>query len=57
MAEHLRSCKPLYEHVRSGDVLNVVTRVMQLTRGKLLKQPTWDEWQASDYLQLDQYNE
>ena len=40
--------------MRSGDVLNVVTRVMHLTRGKLLKQPDWDEWQASEYLQLDQ---
>ena len=57
MAEHLRTCKPSYEHVRLGDVLNVVTRVMCLTRGKLLKQPDWDEWQASEYLQLDQYDE
>ena len=29
---------------------------MRLTRGKLLKQPDWDEWQASEYLQLDQYD-
>ena len=28
---------------------------MRLTRGKLLKQPDWDEWQDSEYLQLDQY--
>ena len=42
--------------MRSGDVLNVVTRVMRLTRGKLMKQPNWDEWQASKYLQLDQYD-
>jgi hypothetical protein len=42
--------------VSSGDVLNVVTRVMRLTRGKLLKQPDWDEWQSSEYLQLDQYD-
>ena len=54
VAEHLRTCKPSYEHVRLGDVLNVVTRVMRLTWGKLLKQPNWDEWQASKYLQLDQ---
>ncbi len=40
VAEHLSTCRPSYEHVRSGDVLNVVTRVMRLTRGKLLKQPS-----------------
>ena len=57
VAEHLRTCKPSYEHVRLGDVLNVVTRVMRLTWGKLLKQPDLDEWQASEYLQLDQYDE
>jgi hypothetical protein len=34
----------------------VVTWVMQLTRGKLLKQPDWDDWQASEFLQLDQYD-
>ncbi len=37
--DHLRTCKPKYKYVQSGDILNVVTRVMQLTRGKLLKQP------------------
>jgi hypothetical protein len=39
-----------------GGVLNTVTRVMKLTRGKLIKQPNWDAWLASEYLQLDQYN-
>ena len=57
VAEHLRSCKPSYELVPSGDVLNVVTRVMRLTRGKLRKQPDWDEWQSSEFLQLNQYDE
>jgi hypothetical protein len=42
--------------VPSGDVLNVVMRVMRLTRGKLRKQPDWDEWQSSEFLQLDQYD-
>jgi hypothetical protein len=56
VAEHLRSCKPTYELVPSGDVLNVITRVMHLTRGKLLKQPDWEEWQTSEFLQLDQYD-
>ena len=29
---------------------------MRLTRGKLLKQDDWCDWQASEFLQLDQYN-
>jgi hypothetical protein len=29
---------------------------MQLTWGKLLKQPDRDEWQALEFLQLDQYD-
>jgi hypothetical protein len=29
---------------------------MKLTHGKLIKQPDWDEWLASEYLQLDQYD-
>jgi len=56
VAAHLSTCRPSYKQVRSGDVLNVVTQVMHLTRGKLLKQPDWDEWQASDYLQLVRYD-
>lgn len=35
----------------------MVSRVMKLTRGKLLKQPDWDDWQNSEYLQLNQYFE
>ena len=30
---------------------------MCLTREKLLKQSDWDEWQLSEYLQLNQYDE
>ena len=55
VASHL-SKKPTYDLVDSGEVLNVVTRVMRLTRGKLLKQHDWEEWQASEFLQLDQYD-
>jgi hypothetical protein len=55
--DHLQTCRPSYELVDSGDVLNVVTQVMQLTRGKLLKQSDWDEWQSSEFLQLNQYGE
>ncbi len=47
---------PSYRVVDDGGVLNTVTRVMKLTRGKLIKQPDWDAWLASEYLQLDQYN-
>jgi hypothetical protein len=39
-----------------GGVLNVVTHVMKLTHGKLIKQPDWDAWLASEYVQLDQYD-
>jgi hypothetical protein len=57
VADHLCTCKPKYKYVQSGNVLNVVTRAMRLTRGKLLRQPDWDEWQQSEVLQLDQYDE
>ncbi len=33
-----------------------MTRVMQLTQGRLLKQVDWTDWQDSEYLQLDQYD-
>lgn len=45
-----------YDIVKSGDVLNFVTRVMKLTRGKLLRQDDWPDWQDSEYFQLDQYD-
>jgi hypothetical protein len=45
-----------YDIVESGDVHQYVTRVMRLTRGKLLKQTDWSDWQTSEYLQLDQYD-
>jgi hypothetical protein len=32
-------------------------RFSKLTRGKLLKTPEWDEWQQSEWLQLNQYYE
>ncbi len=54
--DHLQSCKPSYKLVPSGDVLNVITQVMRLTRGKLMKQPDWEDWQQSEFLQLDQYD-
>jgi len=55
VADYLRKAPP-YQIVDDGDVLNYVTRVMKLTRGKLLQQDDWSEWQDSEYLQLNQYD-
>ena len=55
VAAHLQKT-PTYDLVDSREVLNVVTRIMHLTRGKLLKQHDWKEWQALEFLQLDQYD-
>jgi hypothetical protein len=54
VADHLR-CNPSYQLVDDGGVHNVVTCVMKLTHRKLIKQPDWNEWLASEYMQLDQY--
>ena len=55
VVDHL--CKaPPYEIVESGNVLNYVTRVMRLTRGKLTLQDDLPDWQHLEYLQLDQYD-
>jgi hypothetical protein len=40
-----------------GNVLNTMTKVMKLTRGKLLQQQDWNDWQESEYLQLNQYED
>ena len=48
--------KILYDIVESGDVNNYTTRVMRLTRERLLKQDDWTDWQDSEYLQLNQYD-
>ncbi len=42
--------------MEDGDVLNYKTRVIKLTRGKLLQQDDWSDWQELEYLQLDQYD-
>jgi hypothetical protein len=55
VANYLQRAPP-YQVVDDGDVLNYVTWVMKLTRGKLLQQDDWTDWQASEYLQLDQYD-
>ncbi len=56
VAQHLQSSKPTHQHIDSGGVLNVVNRVMKLTRGKLLKQPDWNNWRDSKFLQLNRYD-
>jgi hypothetical protein len=57
VADYLRASTPTHTVVESDDVLNVVNCVMKLTRGKLLKQSNWNNWQELDYLQLNQYYE
>ncbi len=55
VANHL--CRdPSYKIVNDGGVLNVITWVMKLTRGKLIKQPNWNKWLTSEYVPLDQYD-
>ncbi len=49
-------CTQKYNIVESGDVRQYVTRVMSITQGKLLQQDNWPNWQASEFLQLDQYD-
>ena len=47
---------PTYDIVTDGDVWNMVTKVIKLTRGKLMKQNDWSAWNESEHLQLDQYD-
>ncbi len=55
MVDHLRR-DPTYELVDDGGVLNIVTWIMKLTHGKLIKQPDWDELLPSKYMQFNQYD-
>jgi hypothetical protein len=36
-------------------VLHYITKAQRLTHGKLLKQDDWDNWNESEFIQLDQY--
>jgi hypothetical protein len=56
IADYLRKAPP-YDIVADGDVLNYTTKVMKLTCGKLTQQQDWDDWQSSEYLQLNQYKD
>ena len=49
--EHLVSQEHLYQ--MSGGVYQ--WSFNKLTRGKLIKQDDWSDWQNSEWLQLDQY--
>ncbi len=55
VANFLWATPPRFSIVDSGEVKCVVTRVIKLTHGKLLKQSDWTDWQDSEYLQLNQY--
>ncbi len=56
VAEYLRSYRSSIPPINSGGVYNVMTKVMKLTCGKLIKGPDWMEWQDLEYLQLNQDN-
>ncbi len=56
VAEHLWK-KPPYRIINDRSVLNYVSKAMKLTRGKLLQQQDWSDWQDSEYLQLNQYED
>jgi hypothetical protein len=55
VANYLHLTTPGCQWVESGGVYNMINRVMKLTRDKLLKQSDWNNWQDSEYLQLNQY--
>ena len=42
--------------VIDGGVHNTVTQMMKLTRGKLMRDDDWCDWEASEATQLDQYD-
>jgi len=48
--------KPTIRTVMCGEVWNVVTSAMKLTRGRLMKLPDWSDWKESEWKQLDQYD-
>ncbi len=56
VTDYLQKAPP-YNIVPDGDVLNYTTKVMKLTRGKLIQQQDWADWQSSEYLQLNQYKD
>jgi hypothetical protein len=55
VVEHLKKA-PSYTLINDGDVLNVITKVIKLTQGKLVQQEDWNDQLESKYLQLNQYH-
>jgi hypothetical protein len=55
VAEYLRKAPP-YTLIDNGDVLNCVTKVMKLTRRKLIQQEDWNNLLELEYIQLIQYH-
>ena len=51
------ACLPrcLYDLIDDGGVINMVTVANKLTRRILRQQDDWDEWNSSEFTQLDQY--
>jgi hypothetical protein len=45
----------LYELIKDGRVINMVSIANKLTRRILLQQDDWDDWKESEFTQLDQY--
>jgi hypothetical protein len=56
IADHICSYRSSLLPIESDSVYNFVTKVMRLTRFKLLKRQDWMEWQDLEFLQLNQYN-
>jgi hypothetical protein len=54
--KHAFQRDPTYKIVLDGNVLNVTTKVMKLTCGKLMNQQDWSEWIELEFLLLYQYN-
>jgi hypothetical protein len=47
-----------HNHIRQmwdSGVLHYITKAQHLTRGKLIKQNNWINWNGSEFIQLDQY--
>jgi hypothetical protein len=45
-------------HIRQiwdGGVLHYITKAQRLTRGWLIKQDDWSDWNSLEFIQLDQY--
>ena len=46
-----------YRVFDDGECRSLISNATRLTRGKLMKQPDWEEWRTAEKLQWDQYEE